>query len=459
MNLDEKNRKIVAETGALFHRAGEEIYLVGGAVRDMVAGIEPRDFDFVTGASQQRIMKIMRPASSACYDKSRAKGYGTTGVALKSGGEIEITPYRIADGVVATGSSLTDDLKSRDFTINAMAMDLSSENFLKVIDPCGGVEDFSNRILSTPAPVMVSFNDDPLRILRAARFAADFELTPRADLVAAVKQIASDRNMTGRVALERVREEIFKMLMQRKPSAGFSLMMEWGLMELWLPEVSALLGMEPEEGAHHKNVYDHTLKVLDRAALEGPADPVFRFAALLHDVGKPTSRTFSDGEYSFDGHDKAGAEIAGGICERLKLSNEQTEMVTELVGKHHRIHGYNSEWTDSAIRRAIHDLGGRHEEIIALARSDVTSSMEEKVEERLAMVDEFVGRIKNIELEHVLNPRPPVSGEDVMKMLGINPGPEVGKVIKFLKEKIISGELAPNDEDSARKIVISREWE
>lgn len=458
MKIDDKTKAIASEVGRLFHEAGIEIFLVGGAVRDMVAGELPHDLDFVTGATQKQIMKVMRPAYTASYDKSRAKGYGTTGVVLKSGEEIEITPFRIAEGVEKSENPLHDDLWSRDFTVNAIALDISPENFMCVVDPCGGVEDFHNRILATPASPMITFKDDPLRILRAARFSAAFGLKPRRDLVDGVKLVAADSALTGRVALERVREELFKILMDKTPSSGLYLMIKWGLMNLWLPEVTALSEMVPGNGLHHKNVFEHTMKVVDRAVAEGPQDAVFRFAALLHDIGKPETRTLVDGEYSFNGHEIRGAEMAVEICERFKCSNEQIERIAELVEKHHRIHGYTSEWTDSAVRRALNALGESYAEIIALARMDITSSIEEKVSERLAMVDEFVKRVSNIELKHVLNPKPPVSGKDVMKLLGINPGPEVGKVIQFLKDKIVSGDLAPDDENAAKEIVLSREW-
>lgn len=459
MKLDRESEKIVKKAGEVFERAGESLFLVGGSVRDMLSGDIPRDLDFSTSAKQEKIRKIMAPLSSATYDKSRAKGFGTTGVVLKNGVEIEITPFRRSEGAPGDGPpTLEEDLRSRDFTINAVAVNACPAGYMDVSDPCGGVLDFGNSKLATPIDPFKTFEDDPLRILRAARFAAAFNLKPAAELVAAIIHIARDTDWPARVAAERVREEIVKMLLQPVPSVGMRLMKDWGLMKIWLPEVDALADMVPEPGVSHKEIFEHTMMMLDRAAEYGPADAAFRFAALMHDTGKPLARTLVDGVYSFPEHELRGAELAQKACERLRWSNEETERVAGLVEKHHRLHGYSADWTDSAVRRALHSLGERYMDVVALARSDITSSQPEKVAGRLAMADHFEERVKALDIQSALNPRLPITGIDVMELLGIPPGPDVGRVISYLKDKVVSGELDPSDEAAAREITLSRVW-
>lgn len=460
--------------GGLFFNEKERIYLVGGALRDIILGNTPIDLDFTTSAGPDRIKKIVRPAADHVYDKSRAKGYGTQGIRLKNGLEIEITPYRrvaapelpaAGPGAEADGGPITleEDLASRDFTINAVAMDVCPDRFGEIVDPSGGLEDLKAGRLRTPAPPMRTFEDDPLRALRAARFAAQFGLTPDADLVDAVKKVVRETGRLGRVSPERVRIELEKMLLQREPSRGLIIMEEWGLLSVWLPELERLARFEPAPGSHHKNLFSHTLAVLDAAAELGPPSAPFRFAALLHDIAKPETRRLTDGDYTFYDHEKIGAETASEICGRLKFSNDDTEHVADLVGKHHRLSAYAPDWTDSAVRRALHDLGARYGEIVALSRADITTSSPEKREAALGRVGDFLARVEKLELEAVLNPAPPIDGNEVMELLGIKPGaagggPEVGRAVNFLKEKIVSGELAPGDAESARRLVLERAW-
>jgi len=446
--------------GRLFHDAGESIYLVGGAVRDLLAGGPPQDLDFTTSAPAPKMENIVRRAAKAVYDKSQAKGYGTRGVLLKDGTEVEITPFRRA-GNPAGGepATLEEDLRSRDFTINAVALNAWPADFGEPADPFGGIGDFNARVLRTPAPPLETFNDDPLRVLRAARFTAKYSMAPAAGLADAITAAVREHGWQARVAPERAREEIVKMLMLEPPSPAFRLLLEWGLLDCWLPEVAALDRLKPEAGADHKDHFEHTMVVLDKAAAAGPADPAFRFAALLHDIGKPAARRLENGKYSFPDHDKTGAGLAREVCGRLRWSNKDTDLVADLVLKHNRLSSYSPEWTDSAVRRALHDLGGVYREVIALSRSDISSASPEKVEQRLARVEHFLARVEALEKEAVLNPKPPLDGNEVMRLLSLKPGPGVGRVLDCLKEKIISGELDPRDAETAREIVLSRTWE
>ncbi len=450
----------IFQIGRLFADAGKDIYLVGGAVRDILTGRSPSDFDFTTSAAASEIRNIIRSVSKAVFDKSRAKGYETQGILLSNDVEIEITPFRRAIFMENTRGcpTLDEDLGSRDFTINALAVSLSPDDSGTVFDPFGGADDLENGVLRTPADPMSTFRDDPLRPLRAVRFCVSFGLDPDAGLVAAVRQTVNETDWLDRVAVERVREEVEKMLLDDAPSRYFALMRDWELLKVWLPEVDALAEMTPEPGTHHKDVFEHTLKVLDTAAATGPRDAAFRFAALLHDIGKVETRRLENGEYSFHGHEKKGAEQARVVCERMRWSNVDRDHIVSVIAKHSRVAEYSNEWTDSAVRRAVHDMGRYFDELIALARADITSSDRLKVAERLASVDRFLERVDGIEREVVLNPRPPLDGYEIMQLLGVTPGPVVGHVTNFLKDMIISGELESGDADTARRVILDREW-
>ncbi len=464
-------KTMLTAVGAPFGESGERIYLVGGAVRDIILGLEPCDLDFATSASPARIRKLVRSAAKSVYEKSRAKGYGTHGVILKDGTEVEITPFRrvAAPDTPAAGKaapapvSLEEDLESRDFTVNAVAMDVSPCGFGVLRDPCGGAADLERRSLRTPRRPEETFADDPLRVLRAVRFTVQYGLEPEAALVEAVRGISADPAPLARVATERVRDEIEKMLLLDTPSRGFALMHGWGLMDYWLPEVAALARTAPENGAHHKDLFAHTLEVLDRAAVLGPREASFRLAALLHDSGKPAARTLTGDAYSFHGHEKIGAKVASEACYRLRFSNEDAEAVADIVLKHHRLSAYTREWTDSAVRRALHDLGGRYESILALTRADLTTSLAERREAAQARLDDFLNRVAGFEIENVLNPKPPIDGHEIMGLLGISAGatgggPDVGRAVEFLKDLIVAGELDPGDAETARKLVAARAW-
>ncbi len=459
---------VCRELGELFSRKNERLYLVGGALRDVILGVGTNDLDFTTSAPPAAIRRLVGPVSEHLYDKSRAKGYGTQGVKLKSGVEVEITPFRRCaipeagepcdSPDVVSGITLDEDLRSRDFTVNAMAMDAGPSGFGSIVDPCGGRADLEAGMLRTPGDPLRTFEDDPLRVLRAARFISQFGFEPAAGLAEAVRHVVAETGWLERVAMERVRLEIEKMLMAAEPSRGFRLMRGWGLMGFWLPELERLMDMEPEAGLSHKNLLEHTMLVLDRAAETGPSSIEFRLAALLHDVGKTDARENSGEGYTFRDHDRIGGAIAEEICRRLKFSNDAVSHVADLVRKHHRLSAYEPEWTDSAVRRALNDLGSRYAEILALSRADITTSFPGKREKRMRMLDHFLGRVGKLELDQVLNPKPPINGREIMELLGTTPGREVGRAIDYLKKKVIDGELEPDDAETARRMVVERQW-
>jgi poly(A) polymerase len=483
INIDNDLKYLLNQLGTLFNKDKEIIYLIGGAIRDLILNRGSNDLDFATSATMSRIRRIVNPISDGVYEKSPAKGYGTIGVLLKNGIEIEITPFRrvsaqdVDSQAEATGNNrfpaaqssdpapvtLDEDLASRDFTFNAIAMDISPAGFGNLYDPCGGAADIERKLLRTPRDPMITFEDDPLRILRAVRFATQFGFEPSPEVTSAIGRILKESIRLKLVAPERVRDEIVKMLLLDSPSRGFLLMHEWGLLEHWLPEVAALSKLEPEPGAHHKNIFAHTLGVLDRAVNTGPRDATFLFAALLHDVGKPAARQLTGDGYTFHRHENIGAQVAVEVCKRLRFSNEEIDRVNDLVLKHHRLSVYTPEWTDSAVRRALHDIGGRYEEILALSRADLTTTQPEFRAAAEARLADFLGRVAGFEIETVLNPKPPIDGHEVMRLLAIEAGAagggrEVGRAITYLKDLIVAGELAPDDSETARRLVLERAW-
>lgn len=470
-NNDTKN--LLIQVGKLFFDEKERIYVVGGALRDIILNKTINDLDFVTSASPGRIRKIVKPIARNVYDKSPAKGYGTQGVILKYGLEIEITPFRKttlkeyhtedSDTELISNVTLEEDLQSRDFTINAMAANITGDSFGELVDLFDGMGDLEKRRLRTPRRARETFLDDPLRVLRAARFLIEFGLSVDDEIPAAIEYIISGGFM-DRTALERIREELIKLIMQKQPSRGIRLLMEWGVMQYLLPEVVALAELEPEPGAHHKDVFEHTMNVLDNMSEYDNIDAVMLFASLLHDIGKPPVRKLEDGGYSFHEHEKKGAEFAFDICKRLRFSSEETERVVQIVRHHHRLSSYKKEWTDSAVRRVLNELGERYEEILALTRADLTTSIPEKREEADSRLDDFLKRLSGFEIEEVLNPKPPIDGNEVMRLLNITPGTsgggkDVGSAIKYLKELVVSGDLSSDDAESARMIVTERKWE
>ncbi len=458
--LEPDDLALLRAVGKNMAACGEKIWLVGGAVRDMALGGTPKDFDFVTTATPAGIRKALAPLSRHIYDKSPAKGFATHGIVLRDNREIEVTPLRTPPDGISASTPLAADLMQRDFTINAIAASLAPDTFGHIDDPLGGMADLRAGILRTPLAPETTIKDDPLRVVRAVRFAAAFHLALGENLTSAIKITATHGRLSDTVSTERVHDELVKMLLLPRPSSAFCMMYALTLMDVWLPEVAALARLIPEDGAHHKDIFEHTMTALDKAALMGPVSAPFMFAVLLHDIGKQTTRQLSgDGRYTFHDHDRTGAVMARSICERLRWSNDDTAHVVDIVAKHHRIHHYTSEYSDAALRRALHDIGHRYDEILTMARADITSSMPEKVAERLAAVDEFARRIEGFDRKAILDPRPPLDGNEVMRLLGDRPGPRVGRVMNFLKDLVIAGELSPADRERAAEIVLSRVWD
>ncbi|MFD8868984.1 CCA tRNA nucleotidyltransferase [Streptomyces sp. NPDC059590] len=448
-----------------FEAAGFSLALVGGSVRDALLGRLGNDLDFTTDARPEDVLKIVRPWADAVWEVGIAFGTvgcrkeGRNGDGANQGFQIEITTYRSEaydrtsrKPEVSYGDSIDEDLVRRDFTVNAMAVALPRKEF---IDPHDGLEDLAARVLRTPGTPEESFSDDPLRMMRAARFAAqlDFEVAP--EVVAAMKAMAGRIEI---VSAERVREELNKLILAAHPVKGLRLLVDTGLADHVLPELPALR-LERDEHHRHKDVYEHSLTVLEQAiALEkdGP-DLVLRLAALLHDIGKPRTRRFEkDGRVSFHHHEVVGAKMAKSRMIKLKYSNELVKDVSHLVELHLRFHGYGTgEWTDSAVRRYVRDAGPLLERLHKLTRSDCTTRNKRKAAALSRAYDGLEERIGRLQQQEQLDAiRPDLDGNEIMKILGIGPGPQVGKAYKHLLELRL--EHGPMERDAV--VVALQEW-
>ena len=447
-----------------FQEAGFSLALVGGSVRDALLGRLGNDLDFATDARPEDVLKIVRPWADSVWEVGIA--FGTVGCQKDARvGDadqrflVEVTTYRSEaydrtsrKPEVSYGDSIEDDLVRRDFTVNAMAVALPQKEF---IDPHGGLEDLSAQVLRTPGTPEESFSDDPLRMLRAARFAAqlDFEVAP--EVVAAMTAMADRIEI---ISAERVRDELNKLILSARPRKGLALLVHTGLAERVLPELPAL-HLESDEHHRHKDVYEHSLTVLEQAIdleEDGP-DLVLRLAALLHDIGKPRTRRFEqDGRVSFHHHEVVGAKMTKKRMIALKYSNEMVKDVSRLVELHLRFHGYGTgEWTDSAVRRYVRDAGPLLERLHKLTRSDCTTRNKRKANALSRAYDGLEARIAQLQEQEELDAiRPDLDGNEIMQILGVGPGPVIGKAYTFLLELRL--ENGPMERDAA--IAALKEW-
>lgn len=454
-NLD----PVVLELGHLFANAGFELSLVGGPVRDLFLGRVSPDLDFTTNATPEEILSVGKKWADSHWEMGRA--FGTIGFRKRNRHQqvllIEVTTYRAEaydpesrKPAVAFGTSLEDDLQRRDFSVNAMALRLPG---LELVDPYGGAVDLAAGLLRTPGTPHQSFSDDPLRMMRAARFASQLGFTLHPEVHAAMTEMAERISI---ISAERVRDELVKLICGAHPRAGIDLLVETGLAELVLPEVPALK-LETDEHHRHKDVYQHSLQVLEQAAAletgpDGPVpgpDFVLRFAALMHDVGKPKTRRFEPGgAVSFRHHDLAGAKLTAKRMKALRFDNDSTKAVARLVELHMRFYGYgDAGWSDSAVRRYVTDAGPLLARLHCLTRSDVTTRNQRKSERLSFAYDDLEARIADLaEREELDSIRPDLDGGAIMVMLGLKPGPVVGRAYKYmLEQRMEQGPLSAED--------------
>jgi poly(A) polymerase len=449
---------VLGRLGERFTAAGFQAHLVGGSVRDALLAAAadgpavPGDLDVTTDARPEQVLELMRGFASSTWNTGIA--FGTIGAEV-SGVRLEITTFRAdrydresRNPEVAWGDSLVDDLARRDFTVNAMAVSLGPDR--TVTDPFGGLGDLMRRELRTPSAATESFADDPLRMLRAVRFVAQLGLTPADDVVEAMTAMSGE---LARITPERVQAELSKTLLQDAPRAALELFVSTGLADVVLPELSALR-MEIDEHHQHKDVYTHSLTVLDRAIALEKADAdaespdlVLRLAALLHDVGKPATRRHEPrGRVSFHHHEVVGAKLVRKRLTALRYPKDVVEDVARLTFLHLRFHGYGrGEWTDSAVRRYVTDAGDLLPRLHKLVRSDCTTRNRRRAAALAATYDSLEQRIAELSAaEDLARVRPDLDGNAIMSLLGIPPGPEVGEAWRFLKElRLERGPLDP----------------
>jgi len=451
----------VAQLAAAFSAAGFELALVGGPVRDAFLGRPAKDLDFTSNATPDEILTVLKTLTKSTWDIGR--DFGTIG-ALVDGEQVEITTYRsdsydqqTRKPIVEFGDSLEVDLSRRDFTVNALALRLPE---LVLVDPSGGVEDLLAGILRTPSTPAISFGDDPLRMLRAIRFSAQLGFDLDAETLDALRTMGDSLTI---ISAERIRDEFSKLLLTPAPRRGIELLVETGLAELVMPEIPALR-LERDEHHHHKDVYQHSLTVLDQAidleesrgSFEGP-DLVLRLAALMHDIGKPATRRLEPGGVvTFYHHDVVGSKIAKKRLRELRFDNDTINDVARLIELHLRFFGYTEgAWTDSAVRRYVRDAGPLLERLHILTRADVTTRNKRKSHMLSFAYDDLETRVAELaELEEMQAVRPDLDGEQIMAILGIRPGREVGEAYRFLLEmRLDDGPLG--EEEATRRLL---EW-
>ncbi|TDC39930.1 CCA tRNA nucleotidyltransferase [Micromonospora sp. 15K316] len=440
---------VADELGRRFAQAGHELHLVGGSVRDALLGRLGDDLDFCTDAHPDETLRIVKGWAEAIWETGRE--FGTIG-AQRDGLRLEITTFRAEaydqvsrNPVVEYGTSLVEDLKRRDFTINAMAVSLPEHRFT---DPHGGLDDLAAKVIRTPASPQESFRDDPLRMLRAARFAAQLRFAVHPDVRAAMTAMAADLD---RITAERIRDEFTKLLCGADAITGLRLLVDTGLAERFLPELTGLK-LEIDEHAQHKDVYEHTLTVVSNAVgfEEEDCDFILRMAALMHDVGKPATKSVGpDSRVSFHHHEVVGARMTKARMKALRYPKEVTAKVTALVALHLRFYGYGrGEWTDSAVRRYVTDAGDLLPRLHKLTRSDCTTRNRRKAAQLAADYDALEERIARLAAEEDLaRVRPDLDGNAIMELLGVPPGPVVGRAWKYLKDLRL--ERGPLDRDAA----------
>jgi poly(A) polymerase len=439
---------LAAELGERFHARGFELYLVGGVVRARFLGQTGPELDFATDAKPKETLEVLRGWADRHY--LQGVEFGTVG-ARKGDAKLEITTFREEvypederKPRVTFGQDIRTDLSRRDFTINAMAIRLPGGELL---DPFGGVRDLAVKRLDTPLDPEVAFSDDPLRMLRAARFVAQLEVSPARRVVEAIRAM---RHRMEIVSPERIQGELNKLLLAPRPALGMELLVETGLADEFLPELSALQ-LEQDPVHQHKDVLRHTYAVVERT------EPRLRLrlAALMHDIGKPRTRQITADGVQFHHHEVVGARMAEERLRALRYPNHEVEDVRKLVEMHLRFHGYGEGWSDSAVRRYVRDAGPLLDDLNQLTRADVTTGNRFKAKQFQAMQDDLEERIALLsEQENLQALRPPIDGNEVMEHLGISPGPAVGEALAYLME--LRMDRGPIDRDEAFRLL--DEW-
>ncbi|MEE9225359.1 MAG: CCA tRNA nucleotidyltransferase [Bacteroidota bacterium] len=447
----EIQEEILRRIGRIADAADIEAYAVGGYVRDKLLGKEVMDIDIVVlGESipfAKRVARELRVKKVVTFEKFRTAMIHWNEHKLEFVGARKESYHRTSRKPTVTEGSLRDDLARRDFTINALAVSINAEKFGTLIDLFGGREDLDRCVLRTPLSPEKTFEDDPLRVMRAVRFASELGFAVERKTLCAVKSM---RERITIVSQERITDELLRVLASPEPSIGFKLMIQTELLQLVFPEIAAMAGVEQREDHHHKDVLLHTLKVVDNIA-RLTNNLWLRFAALVHDIAKPSTKAFREGVgWTFHGHDELGARMVKGLFRRLRLPMEHLPYVEKLVRLHLRpMTLVDKSVTDSAVRRLLFEAGEDIDDLIMLCRADITSRNPRLVQQYTSNYNVVVKKINEVEKKDRLrNWQPPVRGEEIMQVCGLQPGPLVGKLKKMIEEAILDGKI-PNEHDAA----------
>lgn len=461
-----ETKKILSKIYKVAKKQKVDVYVVGGYVRDNLLGLkQKKDIDFVVVGSglefAKALDKELKEVGSLVefpdFDTARYVFTKTDDVGNKNPIlEIEFAGARTekyqknSRKPIVTATTLEEDLRRRDFTVNAMAQKVGVLGKLgKIVDPFGGQNDLKKKLLKTPLDPNETFSEDPLRMMRAARFAAQLGFAIEVKTYEALK---TNYERLKIISAERIKEELFKLLATKQPSVGLRILYETGLFSMFLPEVNALEGVEEIYGQHHKNNLEHTFKVVDNVS-EKTNKVLLRFAALMHDIGKPGTKEFVSGRgWTFDMHEHLGKKIVRMVSKRLRFSKEESDYIAKLVRWHQQpINLMDEGVTDSAVRRLIVNLGDELNDLMILCRSDITTGNPTKLKKRLKNYDYLEKRIEEvIEKDKLRAFQSPVRGEEIMELTGLKPGPTVGKIKTAIEEAILEG-IIPNDYQAAKK--------
>ena len=457
--IQNKNLKLFKLISKTAEDSGLSVYIVGGYVRDLLMKrAAPTDIDFVTEGSGIALAQSVAAAIDPETKVSVFKTYGTAmfryqGLELEFVGARKESYNAESRNPSVEQGTLEDDQKRRDFTINAMAISLNQENFGELVDPFHGVEDMEKRILRTPLEPEQTYSDDPLRMMRAVRFAATLGFSIEENSLEAIKKEAHRIKI---VTIERIMVEFNKIMLSEKPSTGLKIMKDTGLLELIIPELTALEGIEEVEGQTHKDNFWHTLEVVDNIS-QNTENLWLRWAALLHDIGKAPTKKFVKGTgWTFHGHEFLGSKMVKTLFQRLKLPlGKDMKYVQKMVKLSSRpIALISDEASDSALRRMLFDAGTDLEDLFTLCKADITTKNTQKQEKFKKNFEYVAQKIKEVEeKDHIRNFQPPITGEEIMAMFNLAPGREIGILKERVKEAILEGNI-PNEKEAAREFVL-----
>lgn len=451
-----RENPLFEKVGKLSQNIGFEAFIVGGFVRDLILGRPNKDIDFVCLGSGIQLAEAVAQELGG-LPVTVFKNFGT---AMIRHGEYELEfvgarkeSYRSESRKpIVEDGTLEDDQNRRDFTINAMAIRLSSSQFGELVDPFGGVHDLRDKIIRTPLDPAITFSDDPLRMMRAIRFASQLNFDIDADTY---QGIVNQRDRIKIVSMERVTDELNKIILSQQPSYGFKLLFQSGLLKLIFPEMVALQGVEYVDNKAHKDNFYHTLQVLDNVANVSD-DLWLRWAAILHDIAKPLTKRFEpEHGWTFHGHEDRGARMVPSIFRRFKLPlNEKMEFVKTLVRLHLRPIALSKEVTDSAIRRLLFEAGDAIDALMVLCRADITSKNAEKVNRYLKNFEKVEKRLIEVEQnDHIRNFQPPVTGDEIIQLFSLPPGRIIGELKEQIKEAILEGAIGNNRQEALELLI------